>query len=137
MLKQKLCACLFLMFIVSLGAMSGLLPLGSAQEGSDEGKYGKSGKAETVRADQAVKLTVENQSGKNVVFVSWRHYGPQYYYYVSLEDGKSATVDNFAAEWRVNGVWDQNGKSTPGWGRAYHFKKNTTIKIQKNKIDIN
>ena len=99
--------------------------------------YGTAGQqAETAKATKVVKLTVVNNSGKEVLFVSWRHWGPDFNYHHTFKDKESVTLDNFAAEWRVNGVWDSDGNSTPGWGQAYHFEKDTTITIEKDKLDI-
>lgn len=121
--------------LVALGFGTALL---TAQDREGKaGEYGATpGKMEAMRTTKAVKMTVENKSGKEVVFVSWRSFGPEYHYAVRLKDGEKKTVNNFAAEWRVSGVWDKDGKSEAGWGQSYNFDKDTTVTIDKDKLDI-
>jgi len=107
----------------------------TAQDKKKSGDYGK-GKREVATATaKTVKLTVENKSGKDIRFVSWRFERYDLFYNADLPKDGTATQDIYA-EWRINGVWAMDGTSTPGWATAYNFEKDTTITIEKDKLII-
>jgi len=89
------------------------------------------------KAKSQVKVTIVNNSGGNVRFVSWRAHHYTAFFSADLEDKGKATIENFAAEWRVNGVWAlPTNESKPGWATAYQFEKDVTITIEKDTITI-
>jgi len=122
------------LFVIAWCGYSVAIPGGEKQGGK---AYGKAEK-ESAEAAKAVKLTVKNRSGKHVRFVSWRYWGDQYYFYREIKNGDDVTADNFAAEWRIVGVWDNsspdNPISHPGWGASHNFNNDTTITINKNTL---
>jgi len=112
----------------------------AAQKQQDKNQSGYGGSTGTTReaekATKSVAVIIENKSGTPVQFVSWRYWGPEYHYFAHLQDGQSVTVPSFAAEWRMNGVWEDNPPhaSRTDWSKAYKFEKNTTITIEKNTL---
>ena len=137
MVRLRMClhlATALLLILAAIPAVTG------GDEKADKAEYGllpeMAGASEKAKADKAVKVTIENASGQDVVFVSWRHHGPQYHYSVRLKDKGKVTVSNFAAEWRINGVWNLKGESQAGWGQSYRFEKDTSVSIEKDKLTI-
>src|SRR4051794_23646706 len=69
-----------------------------------------------------VLVTVTNNSGTRVVFVSWSSTAGSHVQTGYLDHGKSQTI-RIPTDWRINGVWDTNTprprESRSGWGKAY------------------
>jgi hypothetical protein len=126
--------------VLTLGGLWGYTQSGKANDDKDGKSQYKAREDTRTNAVKVVKLTVENKSGKDILLVSWRYWGPDYYYAVHLgKDAPPVMIDNFAAEWRIVGVWEDGSNppvSQTGWGEAYNFDKDSTITINKDKLDI-
>jgi hypothetical protein len=129
--------------VITLSTLYAAVTMASGQDGGSARKstYRSEGaQSERLTPGSGIKVAIDNQSGKDILFVSWRYWGPDYYVSRHIRAGSSpVTIDNFAAEWRIVGVWENNPPpaSQPGWSQSYNFQSDVTITILPDKITIN